>query len=111
MNWSFVIGDAFWILALSIIANALWRARGTIPAGVRLPLPWGFSGVRVGRDGAFAVALGVPFILSLALLIASRSPQLAGQTLLMALVRVFTAGLAASLNVFWLNGVLRRGGE
>jgi len=113
MNWYFVIGDAFWILALSIIANALWQARQTVPAAarLRLPHPFGQLGLALPRDGAFAVAIAVPFVFSVALLMASRSTESAGQMLMVALLRVFTAGLAAALNVFWLNGVLRRGGE
>ena len=113
MNWFFVIGDAFWILALSIIANALWRARQIVPASARLglPHPFGRLGLALPRDGAFAVAIAVPFIFSVALLMASRSPEFARQMLMVALLRVFTAGLAAALNVFWLNGVLRRDDE
>ena len=113
LAWPAIVGDAAWIVALSLIANACVSASRMMPRNTRLPLPWGLGrlGFNFARDGALMMAVALPFALGAVLLIARQMPQLADLSLLMALIRVFVAGLVAWLNVVWLKGVLRgRGG-
>ncbi len=103
-----IIGDGFWILALSLIASAAWQTRARLEPAARVPLPWGLGrlGLAWPRDAALALSVLLPFALGALLLVMGRSAALADSALLTALVRIFLAGVVAWLQVGWLRSVL-----
>ena len=61
----------------------------------------------IGAAGQ-AAALALPFAFSAVLSWIVRSPDLQSSSLLITLVRIFTAGAAAGLHVTWLKAALDR---
>ena len=108
MNWLVVIGDAFWIVSLALIASTALQARGRLAPADRLPLFWGLGrlGLTARRDPVLIAALAAPFLVSAATSWMARAPDLQDSGLLVCLARIFTAGAAAGLHVAWLRGVL-----
>ena len=110
MNWPAVFGDAFWILALAVIANTALQARRRLAPTDRLGLPWGLGRLGLGqpRDAALITALALPFAVGAGLSWMARAPSLEASGLLIGLTRVFAAGAVAGLHVTWLKATLDR---
>ena len=110
MNWPVIIGDVFWIVALALIANTGLQARRRLAPTDRLGLPWGLGGfgLALRRDAVLITSLALPFVFSAGLSWMARSPDLQASSLLILLVRIFTAGAAAGLHVTWLKAALDR---
>jgi len=104
------VGDGLWILVMAAIASTSRAALARIPRDVRMPLPFApRAGVRPRgpRDAAFAMAIGAPLLVGLALLIFGRLAQTPDKAMLIFLVRTATAPLFALAHIAWLRGALR----
>lgn len=105
------VADAFWIVAMALIASTSRGALRRVPAEARMPMQWGKGGKptwRAARNPALGVMFGLPLVLGLGLSALQRlgveTPQ---QAVLMFLVRVLLAGLFAIVHVTWLRASLR----
>jgi len=105
------VADAFWIVAMALIASTSRGALRRVPAEAKMPMQWGKGGKptwRVARNPALGVMFGLPLVLGLGLSALQRlgveTPQ---QAVLMFLVRVLLAGLFAIVHVTWLRASLR----
>ena len=71
MNWLGIVGDALWIVSLSIMAGASQRAWGRVPPETRMPLQFARDGraiMRVPRHIALLLIPTIAFVLSVMLL-------------------------------------------
>lgn len=110
LAWLPYVGDAVWILVTASIASTSRAALARIPADVRTPLPFSPSVTarpRGSRNAAFAVAIGAPLLVGLALLIFGRLAGTPEKAVLVFLVRLAVAPLFALAHLAWLRGVLR----
>ena len=102
-----IVGDAIWIVAMSLIASgsqAFWRR---LPADVLVPLKWSPKQKplwRARRPIAFAATVGAPLALGLILSAAARSPaNTPPDVLLVLLVRIFTGPLCVLIHYAWMR--------
>ncbi len=103
MVWAYV-GDALWVLALSIMFAASREAWRRIPAGVRAPL----LGVRLPRGLALWSLPGAAFLLSLWFALSARTWSAeADQAFIVFGVRAVSASLLALLHLRWLGASLK----
>lgn len=104
------VGDALWILVMATIASTSRAALARIPRDVRTPLPFAPRAgerPRGSRNAAFAMAIGAPLLVGLALLIFGRLAPTPEKAMLVFLVRTATAPLFALAHLAWLRGALR----
>ena len=97
------VGDALWVVALSIMFGASRQAWRRIPRGVRPPL----MGARLPRMLALWALPAAAFLLSLWFAVAARQPREdADITLIVFGVRAVSASLLALLHLRWLGAGL-----
>ena len=102
MLWAY-LGDALWILALSIMFGASRSAWRRIPPGVKPPV----LGVRLPRGLAVWALPGSAFLLSLWALLYSRDwAEDADLAFILFGVRAVSASLLALLHLTWLGGAM-----
>ncbi|MDB5447911.1 MAG: hypothetical protein JWQ97_3228 [Phenylobacterium sp.] len=103
MVWAYV-GDALWVIALSIMFGASRQAWRRIPPGVRPPL----MGARLPRGLAVWALPGAAFLLSLWFALAARQWSEDGDTAFIVFgVRAVSASLLALLHLRWLGAGLK----
>lgn len=103
MVWAYV-GDALWVLALSIMFAASRQAWRRIPAGVRAPL----MGVRLPKGVALWTLPAAAFLLSLWFALSARTWSGEGdQAFIVFGVRAVAASLLALLHLRWLGAGLK----
>ena len=64
------VADAFWIVAMALIASTSRGALRRVPAEAKMPMQWGKGGKptwRVARNPALGVMFGLPLVLGLGL--------------------------------------------
>jgi hypothetical protein len=106
-----ILGDAFWIVAMAMIASAtrnIWKA---LPADARLPMQWGLNRKptwRARKPLALGLTLGIALVFGLILSAAARDPALApDERLVLFLVRAATAPLFVLVHLLWLRAAVR----
>ncbi len=110
MNWLGIVGDALWIVALSIMASASHKAWARVPADTKMPLQFARDGramMRVPRHVALLLIPGIAFLLSLMLLWQNR--QTAPGTpdaLVLFGIRATLAGVFALYHLRWLHAAM-----
>jgi hypothetical protein len=100
----------FWVAALVIIWLTSTAARPKIPADAELPAPYGLGmlGVRLPRDAAFGLAIGVPLAAGIGLLIAARMVvQDPASLAIFVGVRILVATGFALSHLVWLTAMGR----
>lgn len=107
-----ILGDAFWIVAMAMIASATRGAWKGLPADARLPMQWGVMSRnptwRARKPLALALTVGIPFVFGLILSAVARDPQLApDERLMLFLARTATAPLFVLVHMLWLRAALR----
>jgi hypothetical protein len=99
MVWAYV-GDALWVIALSIMFGASRQAWRRIPQGVRPPL----MGARLPRLLVVWALPAAAFLLSLWFAISARTWSDAGDLAIIVFgVRAVSASLLALLHLRWLS--------
>jgi hypothetical protein len=102
MVWAYV-GDALWVLALSIMFGASRQAAKRIPADVRPPL----MGARLPRRLALWASPGAAFLFSLWLVLLARTWSAdADLAFILFGVRAVCAPLLALLHLRWLGAAI-----
>ena len=103
MIWTYV-GDALWVIALSIMFSASRQAWRRIPQGVRPPL----MGARLPRGLAVWALPGAAFLLSLWFALTARQWSGDGDAAFIVFgVRAVSAALLALLHLRWLGAGLK----
>jgi hypothetical protein len=103
MVWTY-IGDALWVVALSIMFSTSRQAWRRIPPGVKPPL----MGVRLPRMLVVWALPGAAFLLSLWLALAARQWSGDGDIAFIVFgVRAVLASLLALLHLRWLEASLK----
>jgi hypothetical protein len=103
MIWAYV-GDALWVLALSIMFGASRQAWRRIPPGVKPPL----MGARLPRGLALWALPGAAFLLSLWFALTARTwSEDPDAAFILFGVRAVSASLLALLHLRWLGASLR----
>lgn len=110
MNWLGIVGDALWIVSLSIMASASHKAWARVPAETKMPLQFARDGramMRVPRHIALLLIPGVAFLLSLVLLWQNREiPPGTPDALVLFGIRATLAGLFALYHLRWLQAAM-----
>ena len=105
-----LLGDAFWILALSIMAGASRWAWPKIPAGVKVPIQWGRDGapsMRLGKLLALTGLVVIAFTVGAYMKIESLSPNHGFDTLIIVmLVRIASAPLFVVIHLIQVRRAL-----
>ena len=105
-----LLGDALWIIALSIMASATLAARRRIDPETRAPLQFALSGrptFRLKRDLALMAIPGAAFILGLALVAFNRNAAAnMEQAVILFGVRATAAALITIGHLRWLKAAL-----
>ncbi|PZQ57917.1 MAG: hypothetical protein DI570_19035 [Phenylobacterium zucineum] len=111
LNILSILGDAVWIVAMSMIASATRATWARLAADARLPMQWGLDRKptwRAGKPLALAVTVGFPLVFGLVLSALARTPGLApDQLTILFLVRVATAPLFILGHMLWMRAALR----
>ena len=103
MMWAYV-GDALWVIALSIMFGASRQAVQRIPPAVKPPL----MGARLPRGLALWALPGAAFLLSLWFALAARQWSGEGDIAFIVFgVRAVSASLLALLHLRWLAAGLK----
>jgi hypothetical protein len=101
-----IVGDAMWILALTLMASASRAAWGKVAAGTRVPLVVSGAGrvlARAPRTIAFCLLPAVAFVVGAALLFAHGLPGVSDQTALIVFgLRLVIAPLFVIAHLTWL---------
>jgi hypothetical protein len=102
------LGDAVWILALSLMAGASRQAWSRMDAETLVPLqPGAPKGPRLRRNIALSAAPAVAFLASLFLVAGVRSLSLTPDMALVLFgVRIVLAALATLAHLGWLRAVM-----
>jgi hypothetical protein len=107
-----IVGDAMWILALTLMASASRAAWGKIAPGARVPLIVTGAGrvlARAPRTVALCLIPGTAFVVGAALLFAHGLMGVAGQAALIVFgLRLAVAPLFVLVHLRWLSGALTR---
>ena len=100
-----ILGDLFWILALSVMASAANMARKRVPSGATLP----FRGMELPRIPALLGPIVLAFIIGTALMVAGRTQAglTAGAVIIFGL-KATLAPLLALGHMVWLKSALDR---
>jgi hypothetical protein len=110
MNWLGIVGDALWIVSLSIMAGASQRAWGRMPPETRMPLQFARDGraiMRVPRHIALLLIPTIAFVLSVMLLWQNRQTAPGTpEALVLFGVRATLAGVFALYHLRWLSAAL-----
>jgi len=100
-----ILGDLFWILALSVMASAANIARKRVPKGVSLP----FRGIELPRTLALLGPVILGFVMGTALLLAGRSQVgLTAEAVIVFGLKATLAPLLALGHMVWLKAALDR---
>jgi hypothetical protein len=95
MDWLAVVGDAVWILAMSLIAGASRATWRLIPPHLRVPMPMILgqgAGWRASKPLALLATPAVATAFGLALSVAARRPpEFTGMSLIVFGLRMLTA--------------------
>ena len=106
-----IVGDAIWIVAMSMIASGSQRFWRRLPPGVRVPMQWSVRQRAIWRAAkplAFGLAIGVPLVLGLVLSAAARDPaNTPSDVLLIFLTRTFAGPLFALIHYAWMGAASR----
>jgi hypothetical protein len=103
MIWTYV-GDALWVVALTIMFGASRQAWRRIPPGVRPPL----MGARLPRGLAVWALPAAAFLLSLWFAFTARTaPSDGDEAFILFGVRAVSASLLALLHLRWLGAGLK----
>jgi hypothetical protein len=102
MIWAYV-GDALWVIALSIMFGASRQAWRRIPPGARPPL----MGARLPRGLAVWALPAGAFLLSLWFALQARTTSDPDQAFIIFGVRAVLASLLALLHLRWLGAALK----
>jgi hypothetical protein len=106
-----ILGDAIWIVAMSLIASgsqAFWRR---LSPETRIPMQW--SGGRqptwrAQRPLAFGLTIGAPLVFGLTLSAAARDPAISpSEVLLVFLLRTFTGPIFVLIHYAWMRAASR----
>ncbi|MDP1615957.1 hypothetical protein [Phenylobacterium sp.] len=110
MNWLGIVGDALWILSLSIMASASRGAWKRIDPQTTLPMQFARDGrpvLRLKRNIALLLVPTLGFLISLLLLGQNRAtPPGTPEALILFGVRATLAGLFALVHLRWLSAAL-----
>ena len=110
LNLLSILGDAIWIVAMSMIASATRATWVRLAPAVRLPMCWGKDGRptwRVAKPPALAIVVGLPLAFGLVLSGLARTPLAPEQQMILLLVRVATAPLFILAHMLWTRAALR----
>jgi hypothetical protein len=110
LNLLSIIGDAIWIVAMSMIASATRAGWARLTPDARLPMQWGLNGQptwRAAKTSALAIVVGVPLAFGLVLSGLARTGLAPEQQLILLLVRVATAPLFILAHMLWMRAALR----
>ena len=107
-----IVGDAMWILALTLMASASRAAWSKIAADAKVPLIITGAGrglARAPRTLALCLIPGIAFITGAALLFAHGLTGVAGQTTLIVFgLRLVVAPLFVIAHLAWLGRAMTR---
>ena len=107
-----IVGDAMWILALTLMASASRAAWGRIAPDARVPMIITSAGrvlARAPRTIALGLIPGIAFLVGAALLFAHALPGVSGQTALIVFgLRLLVAPLFVIFHLAWLSRAMTR---